>query len=338
MITCDDCQQKIAAVFDNEGSEDDENLISIHIEHCHDCQTFRAEIIEMKKALISAPVPSVSIELPKEFSHESHSGKSNIVRSNTHLPVRFRRLLWAGGLAAAFLFILSWLACVVLSRKVADLRDELMLARHDADIARTDDSATINFYLREHQDVVTRASCLNPSAPQSANMHVNLHDILYYESFDGRPGFVRPGIIVRGHSSQREISASEVPTIANGYIITLSEARETADFGLVSPPWLHPGYRLDQIRKIERRDALHLIYTNGKNALSLFEQALEGQRGLEPQDFREYAVYLNKGQAGGSILAWKDGALSYVLIGNAEMSQLIDMAQSISSKNERKQE
>jgi hypothetical protein len=76
---------------------------------------------------------------------------------------------------------------------------------------------------------------------------------------------------------------------------------------------------------------MQLLYTDGINSVSLFEQSLDGQRGLEPQDFREYAVYRNKGQAGGTILAWRDDVRSYVLIGNTEMSQLMDMAQSISA-------
>jgi hypothetical protein len=63
----------------------------------------------------------------------------------------------------------------------------------------------------------------------------------------------------------------------------------------------------------------------------LFEQPLDGQRGLEANDFREYAVYRNAEQAAGTILVWKDHELSYVLIGNADMSQLMDMAQSISA-------
>jgi hypothetical protein len=63
----------------------------------------------------------------------------------------------------------------------------------------------------------------------------------------------------------------------------------------------------------------------------LFEQSLDGQRGLSRQDFREYAVYRDKGQAGGTILAWRDDVRSYVLIGNTEMSQLMNMAQSISA-------
>jgi hypothetical protein len=88
---------------------------------------------------------------------------------------------------------------------------------------------------------------------------------------------------------------------------------------------------LDQIRRIEGRDAMQLLYTDTINSVSLFEQSLDGDLGLSPQDFREYAIYCNKGQTGGTILAWKDDALSYVLIGNIEMSQLMDMAQSISA-------
>ena len=68
----------------------------------------------------------------------------------------------------------------------------------------------------------------------------------------------------------------------------------------------------------------------------MFEQPLDGQRGLSPQDFREYAVYQNEGQTGGIILTWRDNALSYILIGNAEMSQLVEIAQTISANNGRK--
>jgi len=186
-------------------------------------------------------------------------------------------------------------------------------------------------YLKEHRDVVARHVSFSPATPQPAQMRVSQDDIMYYEFLDDGPEFMRPGIIVRGPSFQREISSPEAPVISNGHTMTLSEARKTADFDLQAPPRLHPGYSLDQIRRIEGRDALQLLYTDGINSVSLFEQSLDGQRGLEPKDFREYAVYRDKGQAGGTILAWRDDALSYVLIGNTEMSQLMNMAQSISA-------
>jgi hypothetical protein len=237
----------------------------------------------------------------------------------------------AGYLAATFLIISSLVACFVLSGKNADLKYELEQARQDIALAATDDTTTINLYLREHQDVIARSASLQRSSPQPAQMRVNQDDILYYEFFDDGPEYMRPGIIVRGPSSRQDIDSPEAPVISNGHTLTLSDARKTAGFDLVSPLWFHSGYSLDQIRRIEDRDALQLLYTDGISTVSLFEQPLDGQRGLTRQDFREYAVYRNTEQSGGTILAWRDDELSYVLIGNTDMSQLMDMAQSISA-------
>jgi len=251
----------------------------------------------------------------------------------------WRLTFWrkAGYLAAALLIVSSWMA-IDARREVTDLKDELELARRDIALARrdvvpapTDDTTTINLYLKEHRDVVARHVSFSPAAPQAVQMQINQDDILYYEFFDDEPEYMRPGIIVRGSPSPRQIDSPEAPVISNGHTMTLSEARRTADFELQAPLWLGPGYTRDQIRRIEGRDALQLLYTDGISSVSLFEQSLDGRRGLEPKDFREYAVYRNTEQAGGTILAWKDDALSYVLIGNTEMSQLMDMAQSISA-------
>ncbi|UCF14178.1 MAG: hypothetical protein JSW59_12260 [Phycisphaerales bacterium] len=248
-------------------------------------------------------------------------------------PSVWRIPVWrkVGYLAATFLIISSWVACFVLSGKVSDLKNELELARRDVAPGSTDDSATINLYLREHKDVVARHAAFSSALPQPAQMRVDHQDILYYEFLDDELERMHPGIIIRGPLSEREIDSPEAPAISNGHTLKLAEARETTDFELRAPARLYPGYCLDQIRRIEGRDALQLLYTDGINSISLFEQPLDGRRRLEPQDFREYAVYRNKGQAGGTILAWRDDALSYVLIGTTEMSRLMDMAQSISA-------
>ena len=244
-----------------------------------------------------------------------------------------RIVLWrrACCLVAALLIIAAW-ACFVLSGRITDLKEELVLAREDIAPAPADDSATINFYLEEHQDLVARHASFGSAAQQPAQVHVSPQDVLYYESFDDGPDYMSPGIVVRGPSSLLQTGSPETPVISNGHTLSLSEAKEAASFDLVAPPWLHPYYRLDQVRTIEDRDALQLLYTNGINSISLFEQPLDGRRGLEPKHFREYAVYLNKGQGGATILTWRDDVLSYVLIGSTEMSQLMDMAQSISTR------
>ncbi len=267
--------------------------------------------------------------LEKLLTRPDHSKK----RPAAERASMWTTMLWrrAGYLAAALLVISSSVACFVLSRKVTDLKAELEQARRDIALVPTDETTTINLYLREHEDVVARHATFSPATPQPARMRVNQHDVLYYELFGDEPEYMSPGIIVRGPSSEREIDSSRAPAISNGHTLTLSEARQTANFELQAPARLYPGYCLDQIRRIEGREALQLLYTDGINSISLFAQPLDGQRGLEPKDFREYAVYQNKERAGGTILAWRDDALSYVLIGSIEMSQLMDMAQSISA-------
>lgn len=281
----------------------------------------------------------------KTYRNEMDIYESQKEPSETHsiaFKPNIQRMIFLskiGYLAAALLVIFSWAAFFVMSGKVKDLKEKVDQARRDVAVAQqniapaqTDDTATINFYLKEHQDVVARYASVSPAAPQPAQMHVNRDDILYYEFLDDGPDFMSPGIIVRGPSSQRQIGSSEAPIISNGHTLTLSEARNTVDFKLHAPARLFPGYSLDQIRRIENRDALQLLYTDGINSISLFEQPLDGQRGLSHQDFREYALYQNKGQAGGTILVWRDNALSYVLIGNIEMSQLMNMGRSISAE------
>ncbi len=249
-------------------------------------------------------------------------------------PMRIltRSLLTTAGLAASLLVIFSLAIALIRSQKqVKGLTHELELARHDAAPVETDDSAVINFYTQEHQDAVARHASLSTAQPGPMQIRVSQDDILYYELLDGQPETTYPGIIVRGPSSQGQIRLPKSPVISNGHTLSLSEARETASFDLVAPLWLHPGYEIDQIRRIDGRDALQLLYTDGISSVSLFEQPLDSQRGLEAKHFREYAVYRNGEQGAGTILAWKDRQLSYVLIGNADLSQLMEMAQSISA-------
>jgi hypothetical protein len=165
MISCDEYQQKIVAVLDNEASEEDQDLISAHIENCPDCRAFRAELIKIRQALVSAVVPSVSLEF--QYERMQRIGDSVVKnkqpefgeRTNyERLAVRFRRLAWAGGLAASFLIVVSWLACFILTRKVYDLKQELQVAKQDLAVANVEkrlaeaqerqEKTTLALYLR----------------------------------------------------------------------------------------------------------------------------------------------------------------------------------------------
>jgi len=321
MSKCEDVQKELEAFLSNEIDEPRKRQIHNHLKDCQNCSQALRQLTGLSKVLQSWQ----GLE-PSPLMYEKL--KTRIKTSESFWAWTFRKQ-FARKVAFRFAEVA---AVVVLTLSISywfGFPRSGVPRKHAPEIQ--DDSAIINFYLKEHQDIVARTASLNLYPPQPARMRVSRHNILYYEFLDDRPEFMRPGIIVRGPSSERQILPPEAPAISNGHTLTLSEARKTAKFELVSPPRLHPGYMLDKIRSIEGRDALHLLYTDGVNTLSLFEQPLDGERGLGPQDFREYAVYRNKQQVGGTILAWRDDVLSYVLIGNAEMSQLMDMAQLISA-------
>jgi len=313
MSKCEEIKNELEAYLSNEIDEPQKSKIRDHLQDCRNCSQALQRLTKLSGILDSwralEPSPLMYEKLKARMKARSAFGAWTF-RNPFIRKVAFK-LAEVAAIVAITLSLSHWLG-----KTAPEIRD---------------DSATINFYLKEHQDIVAHTISANISTPPAARMRVDRHDVLYYEFMDEPYEFARPGIIVRGPAYEQPTSSPDVPAIANGHTLTLSEAREAANFNLVSPPRLHPGYMLDQIRRIEGRDALHLLYTDGINTVSLFEQPLEGQYGLAPQDFREYAVYRNKGQAGGAILAWRDDTVSYVLVGNAEMSQLMDMAQSINA-------
>jgi RNA recognition motif-containing protein len=92
---------------------------------------------------------------------------------------------------------------------------------------------------------------------------------------------------------------------------------------------------IESTRKIDEYNSLHLIYSNGEDTISLFEQPSNDKRGLSSQDFRDYAVYSNiesdndSGRQGQTFFAWKNSALSFVLVGKISISRMLDIVQSI---------
>lgn len=313
MLKCKDVRNELQAFLGDEIDEAQKGEMNHHIENCQACSQALRQLQRLSEVLKvwEAPEPSPLLWDKLERRIRTHESIRASVFTYPRIKGIAFRFTEVAAIVAVTLSVSHWL--------------------HKPPPAVSDHSATINFYLREHQDVAAQVVSFEPSPPPAVRADVHRHDILYYEFFDDPYEFPRPGIIVRGSSSRPPVIAPQAPAISNGHTLTLSEARKVANFDLVSPPRLHPGYMLDQIRRIDGRDALHLLYTDGIHTVSLFEQPLDGQRGLEPEDFREYAVYYNQRQAGGTILAWRDESLSYVLIGNADMSQLMNMAQSISA-------
>jgi hypothetical protein len=201
-----------------------------------------------------------------------------------------------------------------------------------------EDLATINLYMTEHQEAVLQAASMEASERQPARLTIDRDDVMYYEYIDEYRRISRPGVLLRGPDAIRYAGAgAPAPALAADKALTLPEARAAVSFVPVAPSRVHPGYIFDSITKVAGRESLHLIYTNGIDSFSVFEQPLGGDRGLAAKEFREFAVYKSAvpvegpgGQAGMTILAWKNTHVSFVLIGRVDMSRMMEIAQVLS--------
>jgi predicted anti-sigma-YlaC factor YlaD len=146
MISCDEYQKKMVAVLDNEGSEEDERLLSAHLADCPECRAFYDGMVSTRQLFSIATATKAAVTIGKDFLRtveadalrsKKLSGKKHI-RSSALFWDKLPRLAWAGGLAAALLVIVSWLACYSLTKEVADLKGQLQDAQQHLAVARAE--------------------------------------------------------------------------------------------------------------------------------------------------------------------------------------------------------
>jgi hypothetical protein len=317
-MECEDIRKRLKALIDDDLEESEKAAIQDHLRHCPDCSGVARELERLTGVLQTWKAEEPPRDLYERLQARLESRES-----------WWRKVLtpaFAGRAALRF----AEVAVVVFMT--------LAVSRHfqKPSPARPDDAlATINFYVTEHQEAVLQTASLEPAERPAARVSLSRDDVMYYEFIDDYRRVSRPGVILRGPSSSRDAEAAAADSgISSAKALTLPQAQKAVSFDPVAPSRIHPGYILDTITKVAGRESLHLLYTNGIENFSVFEQLLDGDQGLAAKDFREYAVYKSSSpaeiagnQAGTTILAWKNTHVSFVLIGRADMSRLMEIAQ-----------
>jgi len=317
-MECEDIRKRLKAFLDDDIEEDDGTAIQEHLEHCPGCAGVARQLKQLSGVLQSWKAEEPPGNLYERLQAGLESRES------------WWRKVWTPAFAGRAVLRFAEVAVVVFVT--------LAVSRHlqkPSPVRPGDDIATINFYVTEHQEAVLQAASMEPAERRPAPLTVSRDDLMYYEFIDDYRRVSRPGVIVRGPSSSRDAeSAAPDSVISKAKALTLPQARKEVSFDPVAPSRIHPGYILDTITKVAGRESLHLLYTNGIENFSVFEQLLDGDQGLAAKDFREYAVYKSSSpaeiagnQAGTTILAWKNTHVSFVLIGRADMSRLMEIAQ-----------
>jgi len=188
---------------------------------------------------------------------------------------------------------------------------------------------TINFYLKEHENAVMQAS-YSPQIRQKS-VELSYDDVFYYDAARGldKDWQGEAGIFLRApHRSSYRGSgepSQQSSNIANDHKLSLQEAQKTVNFRIAAPRTLYPGYFLESIKKIEGKECIHLIYTNGISTLSMFEQTIKSEEKFHSGDFREYVMYSKEDGKPANIISWNNTVVSYTLIGKEDFSYLMDI-------------
>jgi anti-sigma factor RsiW len=125
MTSCDEYQMRIVALFDNEAGDEDLRLTADHLHDCPACRAFYLEVVALRRAGTTAPVPSLSPGARQAvldgIKAEQAAPTGSRVKDKSGW-LRFGRVeRWA-----ALLMIGSLLAtCFVLGRTAKDLQTRL---------------------------------------------------------------------------------------------------------------------------------------------------------------------------------------------------------------------
>jgi len=132
MISCEQCREKLVAIYDNEDCKGDAELANDHLKDCPACREFREDMVRIRKRFVSADVPGLPKAVEKQLiqtvradslrrENQRHDNRSK----HQPLLLRLPNVAWIAGLAGLFLLIVSWMACYQLSKEVSGLRDRL---------------------------------------------------------------------------------------------------------------------------------------------------------------------------------------------------------------------
>jgi hypothetical protein len=322
MNTCEDIQNEFDAFLCDDIDELTKMEIREHLEDCPSCTRALQQHKRLSEVLQTweeiEPSPNMYEQLVSRIRTPGLNWKA--IFSNTFSRKTALRLAQVAVIVIITLLINSWL------QKPLSVRRE--------------DQATIKFFLQEHQGAVVQSISAELLSRPATHMYIGRDDILYFEYVEDHPKITQPGMILRGPKVKQQIALIKAPAIIKGRIIEKPQIHLSVNFDPLIPERLPNGYVLTSIRAIKNYNSLHLLYTKELDTVSLFQQSSHTQEGLSAQDFRDYAVYCSqepdtdvKIKGMGTILAWSNSTIAFVLIGDADLSELMKMVPSINQYN-----
>lgn len=322
MAKCMDIQKELDAFLSGDVEKQQKGEIQGHLDECSVCSKELQKLTKLSQILQTwgeIEPSSLMFERVKSRKNVSRWAWKEIFAYTFSRKMAFR-VAQVAAIVVLTLVINSWL--------------------HKPLLIEIEEQASINLYLQEHQSAVVQSVSAELLSQPATQMYVGQDDILYFEYVEEHPKVTRPGMILIGPRIKQEIALKNAPAISKGQTIEQNQVQDLIDFEPVLPEYLPNGYVLSSIRIIDESCCLHLIFTRKLDTVSFFQQPSHSKNTLTAQDFRDYAVFISQDpetnpliKGRGTTLAWSDNNMSFVLIGDADLSELMDMVHFINQAN-----
>lgn len=339
-MRCKNVKKLLGTYLDDELSERKERKIQRHLAKCSSCcwelKSFQnvdklgqllsyEESAELSEYYWEGYLTEINEKLGQEAQKSPDA--VDLLRRYWYFPLAFSKN-WFRKIApvlVAFIFI------AVLVTGITNIHYHSSETVKDINI--NSEKVAINLYLKEHENAIMQVS--QSKMPSGTGFELGYEDVFYYDTVRRGLDRERPGdtgVFLRyprrpSYLPQKE--SSPMKDISNGHNLSLQKAQEAVSFKIIAPQFLHPGYFLENIRKVEKRECLQFIYSNGINTLSLFQQPLISEERLQFGDFSEYIMYSKKGEANLNIIGWNSREVSFSLIGAESFPELMDIVNRI---------
>lgn len=339
-MRCNRVKKILGTFLDEELSERKSKQVQRHLDECSACawelKSFK-KVDELGRWIIESSATQVPKDYWDGFLSNIHEKLQKADKYKQSKMIGFFNRAWCFSQA----FVAYWFkktapgfaAAVVIFALIFGINYMRDSSSQNTVLDGSDgEKISINFYLKEHEKALTKAAY--STHPSRRGIDLGYEDLLYYNTVRGShrewPG--EAGIIIR-EPNYYNYPARKVPSpvadIANGKKLNLEEAQKAVSFKIIKSQTLYPGYFLESIKKIEGRECLQLVYTNGISTISLFEQALTSSEKFQSSDFREYVMYSRKGIRPVNIIGWNGAEVSFTLIGENDLSHFLNIIREI---------
>jgi hypothetical protein len=144
------------------------------------------------------------------------------------------------------------------------------------------------------------------------------------------------------HSAIAESDRKTKSSVSEANIINVEEAQKLMPFKIVAPKVLAGTpllggvgggyYQLAFILKIKEKECVQLVYSNGAQTISLFEQPLWTKNGIGRQDFQQYILYKTQTDSQNSVLGWHTKEIAFNLVSEAKFLDLMAIAEEVQER------